>query len=560
MAYPSLMPINAEMTAPKEVQPRSPPPLQVDTAQHASSPGFSFREGIITAAGRLAQPVAKRRKVIASKPLTGQHRPREDQTPDVPSRQPIRIPKAAKSEAESRGQHLQDHRQEQSMNGGSSTDLSKKTLGKLATFRFQPPQKAVKQQYDSSSSLKQRVPLVDQKASADTVVLQVSEHDGHKSSESYSPPLSEGCTEATLPLDFTLLECSSAIEKGHSLKGEGEDSSPSPFDVGNFDLGSFEDDSQTVVNRVNNNFTEYVNDEDLIFNLEAQHKSSPAESDFGSDPFEADHNRPELEFHRSSSVSVNPCGSPPNQSPQADFPTSEPDYETMLPPSFQTPHKSPPIEDSLTMLPPFQPLTPDTRPARKQTFPQPSSPTPFLRTKFPKPVAQRSPISNLTSGTRILTCFRIAEYFRAISSSTSTTDLLVELYATVTFSIRVDNIQHFKFADLFFPNRPPHLQGTCTTWYLSELYENDTSPFLGVSKEQGKLCRAIVRPKRWARPSKPLFGSSPVAKRFATDGGSPGSPYGEAMQTSPPVAEVEVLNIWEAAWEDVEYMRGIVDA
>jgi hypothetical protein len=554
------MPINARMTPPKEVRQHSPPPLQVDTAQYASPPGFSFREAIGSAAGGLAQPVAKKRKVIASKLLTGQRKPREDQTPDVPSRQPIRTPKAVKSEVESRSQCLRDHRQDQSTNGGSSTDLSMKTLGKLATFRFQPPQKAVKQQYDSEPSLKQTVPLMDQKASADTVVLQVSEHESHKPSKSYTPPLSEGCTEATLPLDFTLLEYSSAIAKEHSLKGEGVDSYQSPFDVGDFDLGSFEDDFQTEVNLVNHNVTEYVSDEDLMFNLEAQHKSSAAKSDFGSDPFEADHDRPKLEFHRSSSVSVNPCGSPPDQSPQVDFPASEPDYETMLPPSFQTPRKSPLIEDSLTMLPPFQPLTPDSRPARKQTFPQPSSPKPFLRTKIPKPVAQRSPISNLTSSTRIVTCFRTAEYFRAISSSPPTTNLLIELYAIVTFSIRVANVQHFRFADLFFPNQPPHLQGTCTTWQVSELYKDDTRLFLSVSKEQGNLCRAIVRPKRLAHPPKPPLGSSPLAKRSATDSGSPDRTYWEATQTSPLGAEVEVLNIWEATWEDVEYVRGIVGA
>jgi hypothetical protein len=399
--------------------------------------------------------------------------------------------------------------------------------------------------------------LKDQKASADTVVLQVSEHDSHKSPRSYSPPVSEACTEATLPLNFTLLEYSSAIEKEHTWKGEGSDSSPSPFDVGDFDPGSFEDDFQTVVNVVNHNVTEYVSDKDLIFTLDAQRKSSPAKSEFGSDPFETDHDRPELEFHRSSSVSVNPCGSPPNQSPQVDFPTSEPDYEIMLPPSFQTLRKSPPIEDSLAILPPFQPLPPDSRPARKQTFPRPSLPNPFLRAKAPKPVVQRSPISNLTSRTRILTCFRTAEYFRAISSSPPS-NLLIELYAIVTFSIRVANIQHFRFADLFFPNRPPHLQGTCTTWQGSELYEDDTRRFLGVSKEQRKLCRAIVRPKRLAHPPKTPLGSSPLAKRSATDSRSPDPTSWEATQISPLGAEVEVLNIWEATWEDVEYVRGIV--
>lgn len=63
-----------------------------------------------------------------------------------------------------------------------------------------------------------------------------------------------------------------------------------------------------------------------------------------------------------------------------------------------------------------------------------------------------------------------------------------------------------------------------------------------------------------AHPHTATVGSSPLAKGFAAEGGNPGHGGGQAGQISPLGAEVEVLNIWEAAWEDVEYVRRIVGA
>lgn len=52
------------------------------------------------------------------------------------------------------------------------------------------------------------------------------------------------------------------------------------------------------------------------------------------------------------------------------------------------------------------------------------------------------------------------------------------------------------------------------------------------------MCRAIVRPK---------------LKRDREGNGKKG---GDGPSSA---AEVEVLNIWEAGWEDVEYVKGIVN-
>ena len=85
---------------------------------------------------------------------------------------------------------------------------------------------------------------------------------------------------------------------------------------------------------------------------------------------------------------------------------------------------------------------------------------------------------------------------------------------------------------------------------------------MSASKEAGRerMCRAIVRPKKQVQVQMQrgrgtvagaLLGASASAERFAA---------GEGGQASLAMVEVEVLNIWEAGWDDVEYVRGIVAA
>jgi hypothetical protein len=184
----------------------------------------------------------------------------------------------------------------------------------------------------------------------------------------------------------------------------------------------------------------------------------------------------------------------------------------------------------------------------------------------------------VTRTTRILTCFRTAEYLRAISatenahtttsSSSSSSNLLIELYATVTSSTRTNDTQHFTFSDLFFPHRPPHLHGTwCGTWQGSDLFEDDTRTFLsaGKGKGRGKMCRAVVRAKEGgsgkvaAAVGSSSFGGGGLEPE---SGGLGREGKGESVNEilGQVLAEVEVLNVWEADWEDVEYVRGIVSA
>lgn len=236
----------------------------------------------------------------------------------------------------------------------------------------------------------------------------------------------------------------------------------------------------------------------------------------------------------------------------------------MLPPSNQTPRKSgPPSTNRPNGLPTFQPTMSKLCPVEDHTTAQQPPATPFLRPNFPEPVPLRSPTANLTPTTRILTCFRTAEYLRATTSSTNTTTpgLLIELYALVTSSTRTGPIQHFAFADLFFPHRPPHLQGTCTTWQGSELYEDDTRSFLRATTEDAKMCRAIVRPKKVVTSEQGRSaGSSPLRQDLSVEGARSDCGGEETRRPFSIAAEVEVLNIWPAGWEDVQFVRGIVVA
>ena len=84
------------------------------------------------------------------------------------------------------------------------------------------------------------------------------------------------------------------------------------------------------------------------------------------------------------------------------------------------------------------------------------------------------------------------------------------------------------FHDLYH-DRPPYLEGICELWNQSKLWELDTRSFLDAEKRQeGVLCRVIARMK--------------------TKDGSNGKRIGWRL---------EVLSVWEAGWEDVEFVAGI---
>lgn len=169
--------------------------------------------------------------------------------------------------------------------------------------------------------------------------------------------------------------------------------------------------------------------------------------------------------------------------------------------------------------------------------------TPFVRSSFAKPLSKNSVLPSATPEIRMLTCFRTPAMLKALSSaSSSTMRLFLEAYCLVNASTRQDCIQYFVFTDLFFPNTCPTLNGTYEGWQGSELWEHDTGVFLtdGIQSSP-RICRAIVTSLQGNKGHKGMAAQ-----------GKGSIERGQSM-------DVQVLNIWEANWEDIRFARGIVE-
>ena len=169
--------------------------------------------------------------------------------------------------------------------------------------------------------------------------------------------------------------------------------------------------------------------------------------------------------------------------------------------------------------------------------------SPFIRPPGAVLVASPNSIPGLHASGRIVTCFRLAEMIREISSQSPPST--IELFATVKTSMRDQDstIQFFTFADLFFPQRPPYVQGVYSRCSESELFDEDSRPFLkAVKGGRGISARAIVRPQ--PKSSKQLVHNRKI--NFL------------ASEETSGLMDLEVLSIYVCSWEDIEYTKGIV--
>ncbi|KAI9810112.1 MAG: hypothetical protein M1826_003759 [Phylliscum demangeonii] len=172
---------------------------------------------------------------------------------------------------------------------------------------------------------------------------------------------------------------------------------------------------------------------------------------------------------------------------------------------------------SLNELP--HPFPPEIEPG---LLPSPESinlphPKPFARAPFPSPVPDRPCIVGLSSSVRLRTCFRIGEALREAARALRSQvrySVVVELYARVLYSARDGDgsgifKQTFQFGDLFH-DRGPYLNGVCKNWKQTPVGEVDSRVFLDRQRSE-KMARVV-------------------------------------------------LSVWEASWEDVAHVRGIVCA
>ncbi|KAI4150429.1 MAG: hypothetical protein LQ340_004078 [Diploschistes diacapsis] len=165
--------------------------------------------------------------------------------------------------------------------------------------------------------------------------------------------------------------------------------------------------------------------------------------------------------------------------------------------------------------------------------PSPTSPPrPFMRGLHPPSLTRRSPIPGLSPTPRILTCFRLGEAINVTSRARRAGHpVQVELYARVLSSTRVGDVQHFRFADLWY--KPPKgglvIEGMWKGWKDVEMWERDGEAFLDgidAASGEGKLSRIVGR-----------------LERKAAGGWN-----------------IEVGTCWEVEWGDVEVVKGIVCA
>lgn len=148
---------------------------------------------------------------------------------------------------------------------------------------------------------------------------------------------------------------------------------------------------------------------------------------------------------------------------------------------------------------------------------------PIVRAPFPAFVRDRSPIIGLSSGNLLRTCFRIGEAVNQTCHALKAgKEIIIELYARVLDSKRTDAEQLFTLCDLFHA-KPPYIQGryNAAIWNSVQLFEYDSRRLL----QPGRICRCMGTMKR-------------DGKEWV----------------------LSIRNIWEATWEDVQWVEGIVNA
>lgn len=155
---------------------------------------------------------------------------------------------------------------------------------------------------------------------------------------------------------------------------------------------------------------------------------------------------------------------------------------------------------------------------------------PIVRPPFPIPTRDRSPVVGLTSDVLLRVCFRIGEALNigCVAVRSGHHNVIIELYARVVSTSRDygSGKQTFTLGDLFH-DRPPLLNAVYEGWKGVSPWDYDSAVFLeeAVGQTRHRMCRCMGRMRRERE---------------------------EWLLT--------ITSIWEAGWEDVEHVRGIICA
>ncbi|KAF2760223.1 hypothetical protein EJ05DRAFT_498189 [Pseudovirgaria hyperparasitica] len=149
---------------------------------------------------------------------------------------------------------------------------------------------------------------------------------------------------------------------------------------------------------------------------------------------------------------------------------------------------------------------------------------PFVRPPFPMSVRDRSPIIGLSKDTLSRTCFRVGEAINeGLRAMRCNQGIVIELYARILSASEGDNnAQKFVLCDLFH-DRPPYLRSVHDVRKETELSKFNALHLQASAVDQKQMCRCI--------------GKIRVVERQP---------------------EFVMSTIWEASWDDVKHVRGIV--
>ncbi|KAK8084964.1 hypothetical protein PG997_006235 [Apiospora hydei] len=121
---------------------------------------------------------------------------------------------------------------------------------------------------------------------------------------------------------------------------------------------------------------------------------------------------------------------------------------------------------------------------------------PFVRSRFPGKVHDRSVLQVLSSEVVLRTCFRTGELIeQAAHCYNHHQEVVFELYAKVNYSNRegLGRKQYFLLEDLF-EDLEPHLFGTLSQWKPGTLKDRQSQAFTEITSH--RLCRCMCKAKR----------------------------------------------------------------